>query len=144
MHPHPWEEPPRSRTEGALRAGCHRVQDPANVLAAVVHSHHRRPPDRSARARPTGRAQQAEPDRRAGEETTQVRHASAGAAGGLILCRGLFGNIGWGTECAQGTGAIGGRLPAMSTCSPYAGALLPAGCCEPQQGQTADIDHRAD
>jgi hypothetical protein len=58
----------------------------------------------------------------------------------LNLFRGLFGNIRWGTECAQGTGAIRGRPPAMSTCSPYAGPLLDAGWCEPHQGQTADID----
>ena len=68
----------------------------------------------------------------------------AAVGGTLILFRELFGNIGWGTECAQGTGATGGRPPAMSACSPYAGALLSAGCCEPRQGQTADIDHRAD
>jgi hypothetical protein len=31
-----------------------------------------------------GRAQEAEPDRRAGEDTTQANHARAGAAGALI------------------------------------------------------------
>jgi hypothetical protein len=60
-------------------------------------SAHRRPPVRPARAPPAGRAQQAEPDRRTGEETTQASQASAGvvstvegtdvgAVGGADVC----------------------------------------------------------
>ena len=48
---------------------------------------------------------------------------------------GLFGNIGWGTECARGTGAIRGVPRVMSICSPSAEALLRAGRRRPRQGQ---------
>jgi hypothetical protein len=53
-------------------------------LPAVCGTDHRRPAVRPARARPPGRAQQAELDRRAGERTTRANHTSAGAAGALI------------------------------------------------------------
>jgi hypothetical protein len=55
------------------------ITEPAGWLL-VARTDHRRPVVRPARARPPGRAQQAEPDRRAGEDTTQASHVRAAGA----------------------------------------------------------------
>jgi hypothetical protein len=119
-------------------------QTPARRLICAGVDHRARRAAPREHGRQAARSKRDRPERaREWRGPTQYVRAARGRRA-RFLFRGLFGNIGWGTECAQGTGTIGGRLPAMSTCSPYAGALLRAGCCEPHQGQTADIDHRAD
>jgi hypothetical protein len=75
----------RSRDEESLADGQNRVRDhAANFLAAVSHRDH-------ASADPA-RAQQAEPDRRAGESDVGLSHIRAAVGGAHRSHRGEFGN----------------------------------------------------